>query len=289
MGAREPPTAVRSPHGEEVDRVDRSEGSFPDFVTDVEPALLGTAFLLTGRRRDAQDAVVAALASVHRHWRRLDPATAAVEARRALVADVLRRPGTAQQTVEPDGADDDVPAADRAWLQALAGLPTRTRAALVLRLYDGLDDDGTAELLGEDLSTVVAEVEAALDVLTPRLLDDVPAEPAAAAPQVADDEPYTDDPEALFRRPEVPDPAADPDAAFRRPETPTAPRRPAAARHAPAAPLLAQAPDDDDPDAIYRRPGTPASPPPGAPAPRPPAPATPAALEDPDAIYRRPG
>jgi DNA-directed RNA polymerase specialized sigma24 family protein len=258
---------------EEGGQVDRSEGTFSDFVADVEPALLGTAFLLTGRRREAQDAVVAALASVHRHWRRSDPATAAAEARRLLVADVLRRHRSAPQTVGDLPAIDDLPAADAAWLQALAGLPVHTRAALVLRLYDGLDDDGTAELLGQDRTVVAGQVEAALDELAPLLQDDVLEE--SAPPPLTEEEFDGDDPDAPFRRPEAPDPTADPYAAFRRPDTPPAPRLPVRPT---ARPLPAPTPDDD---ALYRRPGS------AEPA-RAVLPPSTAPDDDPDALYRRP-
>ena len=54
-------------------------------------------------------------------------------------------------------------------LLALAALPARTRAAVVLRLHDGLDDDAAAELLGEDPAELAAAVEAALDELVPLL------------------------------------------------------------------------------------------------------------------------
>jgi DNA-directed RNA polymerase specialized sigma24 family protein len=259
--------------------VDGTDDAFRDFVADVEPALLGTAFLLTGRRADAEDAVVAALASVHRHRRRLDPDAAAAEARRVLVTDVLRRHPSA-----PEAGDPDLPAADRAWLQALAGLPARTRAAVVLRLYAGLHDDDTAELLGESPATVAERVEAALDELALLAQVDVVESPVAALP--ATEEESDDDPYAAFRPPEERVPPADPYAAFRRPETPTPQRR----LPRPAVPL-GPAPEpawDDDPYAAYRRPGTSAPVRPRDSMPEPAAALEDAADDDPDAIFRRP-
>jgi RNA polymerase sigma factor (sigma-70 family) len=56
--------------------------------------------------------------------------------------------------------------ADRtALIQALAQLPPRQRAAIVLRFYDDLTEAQTAAVLGCSVSTVKSQSRAALDRL----------------------------------------------------------------------------------------------------------------------------
>ncbi|MEU2350609.1 hypothetical protein [Modestobacter sp. NPDC049651] len=194
--------------------MDRSDGSFPAFVTEAAPQLRATAFLVTGHRGDAGALTTAALAATHRRWRRLTPATTVPAARAALVHAVLVHsatdPGwphrsadlTGAETVA-SGADDgstasgsvdgltaadvdhnDLDDDDRAWLTALTGLPLRARLALVLRLHDGLADDEVAALLSTDEDTVAGLVLAAVRDLGPLLADDrlpVPSPAAAGA------------------------------------------------------------------------------------------------------------
>ncbi|MBB3674918.1 hypothetical protein [Modestobacter versicolor] len=179
--------------------MDRADG-FPAFVAVAEPELLGTAFLLTGSRRDAEALVLTALAQVHRRWRRLGSVQAATEeARRSLVAAALQ-PGAPQQ-VEDAGGPGPSPV-DHRWLQALHRLAPRTRAAAVLQLHDGLDATATADLLGCDPATAVADLQTALHTLEPLLPAAEPPPVAAPAPAVdPPDDPADDDPYAIYRRP----------------------------------------------------------------------------------------
>jgi DNA-directed RNA polymerase specialized sigma24 family protein len=135
-------------------------GGFPAFAVAAEPALLRTAFLLTGDRGDAEDLVVAALARAHRDWERVrqaDEPAAAV--RRLLVARSLRRrrvPWRGEQVLEelPEGpADGRLDALER----ALDALPARTRAVLVLRYADDLGEDETAAVVGRPVDAVRGE------------------------------------------------------------------------------------------------------------------------------------
>ena len=50
-----------------------SEADFHDFVVSRSPALLGTAYLLTGDRHRAEDLLQSALAKALRHWSRIRP------------------------------------------------------------------------------------------------------------------------------------------------------------------------------------------------------------------------
>ncbi|WP_299951706.1 sigma factor [uncultured Modestobacter sp.] len=252
--------------------MDQRGTAFPAFVAEHEPQLRGTALLLTADPVDAEDLLVAALAGVHRRWRRLDsPAAALAHARDSLVAGALGGAGL------PAGGlvtDQQQPDDDDRWLQALAELDPRTRAATVLRLHEGQDEDATAALLGCSPAEVGAALADALDVLAP-LLSEGPSrgllhhpEPAA---QAAHENGHSPGPETAgpLPTPVAHATSAHPDAAYRRPGAPTP--RP----QTPAAPT-----GDHDPHAAYRRPGTPAA--------RPATPAAPAGDDDPHAAYRRP-
>lgn len=147
--------------------------AFPAFVAEHEERLRGTALLLAADPVDADDLLVAALAGVHRRWRRLDsPAAAVADARAALVAGALGRSGLPARGLVTDLQDED---GDR-WLQALAELDPHTRAVTVLRLREALDEDATAALLGCSAAEVGATLAAALDVLNALLPDDPPDE-----------------------------------------------------------------------------------------------------------------
>ncbi len=114
----------------------KDEERFRDFVVRCSPALLRTAYLLTGDRGHAEDLLQTALLKTYRHWHRLrnkdDPAafvrrvmatTQAMSWRQRRVdervAEALPEPATTQHGQE--AADDTM------WL-ALAELPPRMRA-----------------------------------------------------------------------------------------------------------------------------------------------------------------
>jgi len=157
-----------------------SDPSFEAFVTARSTGLLRTAHLLTGDRGQARDLLQTALMSAERHWDRLadhDTATAFVRRellaahtgwrRRLRVGDLLAEspllagtsglPGFARQA--PDrGPQDEL-------TTALAGLPPRIRAVLVLRHGDGLSEAATAELLGRPVDAVATDAARGLTLL----------------------------------------------------------------------------------------------------------------------------
>ena len=152
------------------------EETFRAFVVARRPALLRTAWLLTGSRDDAEDLVQTALVRAARHWPRVlaagDPepyvrrvlVTAHVSAWRSA----SRRVAT---TTLPDGAADASGAAgpdpdDRVVLAtALARLTPRQRAVLVLRFYEDLTEAQTAQALGIGVGTVKSQTRHALERL----------------------------------------------------------------------------------------------------------------------------
>jgi RNA polymerase sigma-70 factor (sigma-E family) len=126
--------------------------------------LLRLAYQLTHERSAAEDVVQEALMQVYRSWRRRAPDVAHAEAyvRRAVVNEYLRR---RRLRASGEVVTDDVPEAgvasfddavverDEMW-RALAGLPPRQRAVLVLRYYEGRPDAEIATLIGAKEATV---------------------------------------------------------------------------------------------------------------------------------------
>ena len=165
------------------------EESFRAFVVARRPALLRTAWLLTGSREDAEDLVQTALVRSAKHWAKVvaggDPepyvrrvlVTSHVSAWRA----VARRPAEHPLAGPPDvpGPDPGGRAVDRLVLaDALARLTPKQRAVLVLRYYEDLSEAQTAQVLGVGLGTVKSQTRHALG----RLRELAP-ELAAFAPQ----------------------------------------------------------------------------------------------------------
>jgi RNA polymerase sigma-70 factor (sigma-E family) len=120
--------------------------------------LVRTAYLLTGDHHEAEDLVQATLAKLYPVWsrvRRLDSPDAYVH--RSLVNNNLgryrrRRVRQLLTPMLPDKAEhrsDLVQVEERSTLlQALATLPPRQRAAVVLRYWEDLSEQQVAEALG---------------------------------------------------------------------------------------------------------------------------------------------
>jgi RNA polymerase sigma-70 factor (sigma-E family) len=136
--------------------------SFDEFVLARGTALLRFAYLLTRDAGRAEDLVQDALLKTHRRWDavvRADRPDAYV--RRIVVNDFLswrRRPSSREttravpETTVPD-ASDQLAERDLLW-RALAMLPLRQRAVLVLRYYEDLTDPQIADALGCATGTV---------------------------------------------------------------------------------------------------------------------------------------
>jgi RNA polymerase sigma-70 factor (sigma-E family) len=124
-------------------------------------ALLGTAVLLTGSRVAGEDLLQAALERLVRHWGRVRGDKEAYVRRTLyhLAVDQWRsrrrRPEVLAE-VEPPGQPDGTDAVHlrHALVQALATLPPRQRAVLVLRYWEQLSEAEAAEVLGCSVGTV---------------------------------------------------------------------------------------------------------------------------------------
>jgi RNA polymerase sigma-70 factor (sigma-E family) len=146
--------------------------SFREYVAARSPALLRTAYLLTGHRGDAEDLLQTALAKTSLAWDRIREREALDGyVRRVMVntqtswwrrkkvdeypTDTLPERGTQRD------ATDDLALHDALWT-ALAGLPKRQRAMVVLRYYEDLSEAETADVLGVSVGTVKSTTSRAL-------------------------------------------------------------------------------------------------------------------------------
>ena len=125
-------------------------------------AMLRLAFLLVGDRHVAEEVVQDAYAKVLVRWASLDEPAAY---RRVSVVnrsrDVHRRRRLADRLALLARRDDVDPTPDPLW-DALGRLPTRQRAALILRFYEELPVREVADLLGVREGTVKSLVHRGL-------------------------------------------------------------------------------------------------------------------------------
>ena len=162
------------------------EAEYTDYIRGRLPWLRRVAYLLCQDWQQADDLVQTAITRLYTHWGRARGA-ASIDAytRTILIRTFLaeRRSAWVRRVslfpVYPELAE--APAADHeASLDlraALAGLPPRQRATLVLRYYCDLPVDETAAELGCTPGTVKSQTAKGLSALR-RALDPIPAEEA---------------------------------------------------------------------------------------------------------------
>jgi RNA polymerase sigma-70 factor (sigma-E family) len=133
-----------------------------EFLAERGSALLATAVLLAGSREAGEDLLQHALERLLRQWRRIDGDPEGYLRRTLyhLAVDRWRWRGRHPEvglTAEPgDGVPDPAAHVDLrdALGQALASLPARQRAVLVLRYFEQLSEAEIAEALGCSAGTV---------------------------------------------------------------------------------------------------------------------------------------
>lgn len=150
---------------------------FTAYVRTKGPTLLRTARALTPNPADAEDLLQTALTKTYLAWDRIDDHRAVDGyVRRTLVntrtsqwrkrkvdefaTDELPEPAAAGQ---PDLTEQQ--AQRDALLRAIARLPPRQRAMVVLRYYEDMSEVQTAETLGVSVGTVKSAVSRALGKL----------------------------------------------------------------------------------------------------------------------------
>ena len=155
---------------QDADPVTASRATFPEFVATRGQALQRTAFLLTSDWALAEDLVQTALARAYPRWDRIVRDDPEAYVRRILVntwASWWRRRwrGELPHEVLPDHAvPDEYAHSDRrsAVNDALARLPKRQRAIVVLRYHEDLPESQVAHLLGVTVGTVKSQASKAL-------------------------------------------------------------------------------------------------------------------------------
>ena len=171
---------------------------FREFVLARRSALSRTAYLLTGDHAVAEDLLQASLVRTAEHWHRIVGGDPEAYLRRVMVNERTSRwrrrrygvqvptsteslaalpapagPRWPSPTAEPDAADAVV--RRTTLVAALAQLPPRQRAVIVLRFFDDLTEAQTAEMLGCSIGTVKSQAHQALArlrALAPTLLSD---------------------------------------------------------------------------------------------------------------------
>jgi len=161
---------------------------FAEYVTARGPALVRTAYLLTGDHHAAEDLVQIVLAKAVLRWRSIEGSPDAY-VRRALYHQNVstwrrfRRSREEARAELPDGAAVyDADAVERRVLlrDALVRLAPQQRAVLVLRFYEDRTEAETAALLGIRVGTVKSQTRRALTrlrALAPELAELVTTAP----------------------------------------------------------------------------------------------------------------
>lgn len=152
-----------------------ADSDLGQFVAAHERSLLRFAYMVTGNKHEAEDAVQDALLKVARRWHRVRPEgalayvrTTIVNERRSRWRQAGRRVHTGpQEEAEQPSTHDGVLRyeSDRAFFDLLRNLPRKQRAALILRYYYGLPDSEIAISLNSTPQTVRSQIHRALEKL----------------------------------------------------------------------------------------------------------------------------
>lgn len=150
------------------------DAEFAAYMQARQPALLRTAFLLTGDPHTAEDVVATALAKLYLSWDRVRDRESVDGYVRRIIANettsLWRRPWRRRETVAETLPEHgrveryDEGQADAVW-QAVSSLPRRQRAVVVLRYYEDLSEAEIADVLGISRGTVKSQASRALATL----------------------------------------------------------------------------------------------------------------------------
>ena len=161
---------------------------FHAFVVARSASLIRTAYLLTGDQGHAEDLLQTALLKTYRHWPRLHaPSNAEAFVRRVMVTSYAswwrrRRPDERSVAELPDRAGNESVGTDgvrdEIW-RALATLPPRMRAVLVLRYWEDLSEAETARILNCARGTVKSQASRGLERLRTELVGRAASAPIA--------------------------------------------------------------------------------------------------------------
>jgi RNA polymerase sigma-70 factor (sigma-E family) len=152
----------------------RDESDFVAFAEACRPAMRRTAYLMCGDWERAADFTQEALVRVYVAWPRLEQDHGLrTYARKAVVSVAIEQARKRSSREVPAAHLGDRPVADAAehvvdrvlLMTALAELPPRQRACVVLRYYDDLSVEAVAEALGCRTGTVKSQTARGLEAL----------------------------------------------------------------------------------------------------------------------------
>lgn len=153
----------------------RPDVGFAGFVREHTPALLRTAYLLTGNAQNAEELVQDTLARLYPKWDRVAAADIPLAyVRRSLTNGYInyqRRAARREfahdevpERIDPHDAVMQLADRDEIW-NGLRFLPERQRAALVLRFFEDLTDEESAIALDCRVGTVRSLISRGLATL----------------------------------------------------------------------------------------------------------------------------
>ena len=150
------------------------DAEFAAYMQARQPALLRTAFLITGDRHTAEDVVATALAKLYLSWDKVRDRESVDGYVRRIIANettslwrrAWRRREVATEVLPDLGREDayDDGRAVAVW-RAVSSLPPRQRAVVVLRYYEELSEAEIADVLGISPGTVKSQASRALATL----------------------------------------------------------------------------------------------------------------------------
>ena len=147
----------------------RPDAAFAAFVTEAQQRLYRQAYLLSGEQQAAQDLVQSTLVKLFLGWRRVESPYA--YAQRTMVRTFLddrrrlRRQHDLHRLVDGVASYEPDPGTRLTVLGALATLPPRMRAVVVLRYWEDLSVEQAAAALGCSAGTVKSSSSKALNRL----------------------------------------------------------------------------------------------------------------------------
>ena len=160
------------------------DGAFAEYFAARSGAMRGTAFLLCGDWHRAEDLVQTAFTKLYTHWHRvarheaLDPYVRQVlirtyidDGRRGWWRRERPQEKPIEQAAAPASADDRL-----MLMRALAGVPPRQRAVLVLRYWEDMSVEEAAAVLNCSPGTVKSQAARGLDTLRTLIAHPVTAE-----------------------------------------------------------------------------------------------------------------
>lgn len=157
-----------------------TDAQYTEFVHHAWPSLYRTAYLLLGDHGLAEDLTQTALAKTYASWRDVRELGAAHAYARTVLVNTAaswfrRRSWRNELPTEslPESAYDPDPGDRPVLVEALRRLAPRQRAVVVLRYYDDLSVEQTAQTLGCSTGTVKSQTHDALARLRSMLGDAV--------------------------------------------------------------------------------------------------------------------